>query len=115
MPHASARWRICAAGESRGRGPGLHTYGRGATMTGWEAARRYFPSLLRASGVTIVLSCVSMALAVLIGVLIATGRVYGAPPVRAALLGYVELMRGTPILLQLFVLYYGLAAAIRLP
>jgi ABC-type amino acid transport system permease subunit len=24
-------------------------------------------------------------------------------------------MRGTPILLQLFVLYYGLAAAIRLP
>ena len=32
-----------------------------------------------------------------------------------ALTGYVELMRGTPILLQLFVLYYGLAAAIRLP
>jgi polar amino acid transport system substrate-binding protein len=32
-----------------------------------------------------------------------------------ALVGYVELMRGTPILLQLFVLYYGIAAAIRLP
>ena len=30
-------------------------------------------------------------------------------------IGYVELMRGTPMLLQLFVLYYGLAAAIRLP
>ena len=30
-------------------------------------------------------------------------------------IGYVELMRGTPILLQLFVLYYGIAAAIRLP
>jgi polar amino acid transport system substrate-binding protein len=27
----------------------------------------------------------------------------------------VELMRGTPVLLQLFVIYYGLAAAIRLP
>jgi polar amino acid transport system substrate-binding protein len=34
---------------------------------------------------------------------------------RIALLGYVELIRGTPILLQLFVLYYGLAAAVRLP
>ena len=34
---------------------------------------------------------------------------------RAALTGYVELMRGTPILLQLFVLYYGIAAAMRLP
>jgi len=94
---------------------GLDTSVSVATMTKWEAARRYFPSLLRASLVTIVLSCLSMALAVAIGVMIATGRVYGARPVRAALLGYVELMRGTPILLQLFVLYYGLAAAIRLP
>jgi polar amino acid transport system substrate-binding protein len=86
-----------------------------ATMSRWEAAKRYLPSLLRASVVTIVLSCLSMGLAVVLGVLIATGRVYGPRPVRAALLGYVELIRGTPILLQLFVIYYGLAAAIRLP
>ena len=32
-----------------------------------------------------------------------------------ALTAYVELIRGTPLLLQLFVLYYGIAAAIRLP
>jgi His/Glu/Gln/Arg/opine family amino acid ABC transporter permease subunit len=81
----------------------------------WDAARNYLPALLRASVVTIVLSCLSMALAVALGVLIASGRVYGGRPVRGVLLGYVELMRGTPILLQLFVLYYGLAAAIRLP
>jgi len=56
-----------------------------------------------------------MALAVALGVLIATGRVYGGKAVRAVLTGYVELIRGTPILLQLFVLYYGIAAAIRLP
>jgi His/Glu/Gln/Arg/opine family amino acid ABC transporter permease subunit len=56
-----------------------------------------------------------MGLAVALGVLIATGRVYGSRPMRAALTGYVELIRGTPILLQLFVLYYGIAAAIRLP
>ena len=86
-----------------------------AAMSGWEAARRYFPTLLRASLVTIVLSCASMGLAVALGVLIATGRVYGRRPMRLALTGYVELMRGTPILLQLFVLYYGIAAAIRLP
>ena len=84
-------------------------------MSGLEAARRYLPSLLQASVVTIVLSCLSMALAVAFGVLIATGRVYGSRAVRLALTGYVELMRGTPILLQLFVLYYGIAAAIRLP
>ena len=86
-----------------------------ATVSRWEAARRYLPSLLRASVVTIVLSCLSMALAVSIGVVIATGRVYGGPILRPALTAYVELIRGTPILLQLFVLYYGLASAIRLP
>jgi polar amino acid transport system substrate-binding protein len=86
-----------------------------ATMSRWEAARRYLPSLVRASVVTIVLSCLAMGLAVVLGVLIATGRVYGTRPVRLALVGYVELMRGTPVLLQLFVLYYGIAAAIRLP
>ena len=85
------------------------------SMSRWEAARRYLPSLLRASLVTIALSCLSMGLAVTIGVLIATGRVYGGRAARLALTGYVELIRGTPILLQLFVLYYGLAAAVKLP
>jgi polar amino acid transport system substrate-binding protein len=94
---------------------GLDTSAGVTTVSQWEAARRYLPSLLRASVVTIVLSCLSMALAVLFGVTIATGRVYGGRLVRLALTGYVELIRGTPILLQLFVLYYGLAAAIRLP
>ena len=85
------------------------------SVTQWEAARRYLPSLLRASAVTIILSCLSMGLAVVVGVLIATGRVYGGRIARGALTGYVELVRGTPILLQLFVLYYGLAAAVKLP
>src|SRR5262249_21308694 len=57
-----------------------------ATMTSWEAARRYFPSLIRASGVTIALSCLSMGLAVVVGIMIATGRVYGGRVVRALLL-----------------------------
>jgi len=85
------------------------------TVAGWEAAWRYLPSLLRASLITIVLSCLSMGLAVILGVAIASGRVYGGRLTRALLTGYVEIMRGTPILLQLFVLYYGIAAAIRLP
>jgi polar amino acid transport system substrate-binding protein len=103
------------AGEPVASVTGLDTSGSTASLSAMEATKRYLPSLLRASAVTIVLSCLSMALAVALGVLIATGRVYGPKPVRAALTGYVEVMRGTPILLQLFVLYYGIAAAIRLP
>ena len=64
---------------------------------------------------TLLLSCLAMALAVAAGVGIATGRIYGAAPVRALFTGYVELVRGTPVLLQLFVLYYGLAAVVHLP
>ena len=56
-----------------------------------------------------------MALAVSLGVLIASGRVYGSAPVRLALTAYVEVTRGTPVLLQLFVLYYGLSSWVRLP
>src|SRR5207249_1623450 len=61
------------------------------------------------------LSSLSMALAMVIGALIASGRVYGSAPLRIALTGCVEIIRGTPLLLQLFVLYFGLAAFIQLP
>jgi His/Glu/Gln/Arg/opine family amino acid ABC transporter permease subunit len=84
-------------------------------MSRWQATLRYVPSLVRAAGVTLILSCLAMAIAVALGVLIASGRVYGTALLRLVLTGYVELMRGTPVLLQLFVIYYGLAAVVRLP
>lgn len=102
-------------GESIPPVVGLDIAGAAVTMSAWDATRRYLPSLLKASVMTIVLSSLSMVLAVALGMMIASGRVYGAPPVRRALTFYVEVMRGTPILLQLFVLYYGIATAIRLP
>ena len=86
-----------------------------APLSASEAAWRYLPSLLNASVVTIVLSCLAMALAVALGVLIASGRVYGGALTQTLLTGYVEIVRGTPILLQLFVLYYGIAGLIQLP
>jgi polar amino acid transport system substrate-binding protein len=81
----------------------------------WDETIRYLPALLRAAVITLVLSFLSMALAVVVGVLIASGRVYGPPPIRMLLTACVELIRGTPLLLQLFVLYFGLAAIVQLP
>ena len=81
----------------------------------WAMTWQYIPSLLTAAGLTLVLSCLSMALAVGLGAAIAVGRVYGNRVARALLTAYVEVMRGTPILLQLFVIYYGLASVVRLP
>ena len=75
----------------------------------------YIPSLVRAAAITLVLSFLAMGLAVLIGGCLAAGRVYGGPIVRGLFAAYVEVVRGTPVLLQLFVLYYGLSSVIRLP
>jgi polar amino acid transport system substrate-binding protein len=73
---------------------------------GLALVRRYSPLLLDASIVTIVLSVTSMPLAMAIGLAVAIGRLYGPAPVRLALSGYVELLRGTPLMLQLYVLFY---------
>jgi len=79
------------------------------------ATIRYLPAVLRAAVISIVLSCLSMALAVFVGVLVASGRLYGRRWLRLALTAYVEVTRGTPVLLQLFVIYYGMSSVIRLP
>lgn len=79
------------------------------------SALSYLPSLLEAALITLALSCFAMVLAIALGGVVAAGRVYGSALVRGALTVYVEVVRGTPVLLQLFVIYYGLSAVVRLP
>jgi polar amino acid transport system substrate-binding protein len=69
---------------------------------------------LAAAWVTLQLSVLAFLLAVPIGIALAIARVYGAAPARHAARLYIELFRGTPVLLQLFVLYYGLAGLVNL-
>lgn len=85
--------------------------GAPATSLGGHARR-----FARAAGTTLLLSTSAMGLAVALGLGLALARAPGRPrALRAAAAGYVELFRGTPVLLQLFVLYYGLAPWLRLP
>ncbi len=73
---------------------------------GWGLVRKYGPLLLESAGMTVLLSTASMPLAMAIGLAVAIGRLYGPRPLRWALAAYVELLRGTPLMLQLFVLFY---------
>ncbi|MCX5741547.1 MAG: ABC transporter substrate-binding protein/permease [Proteobacteria bacterium] len=59
--------------------------------------------------VTLKLSLLAFLIAVPLGLLLAIARVFGNLPARIVARVYIELFRGTPVLLQLFVLYYGLA------
>jgi len=84
----------------------------GADEGGWAAVRRYWPLLIRAAGMTVLLSVVSMPIAVFLGLLVALGRMYGPALLRWPLTLYVEVVRGTPLLLQLLFIYFGLLPAI---
>jgi polar amino acid transport system substrate-binding protein len=74
----------------------------------WANLPHYMRLLLEAAWTTVKLSFLSMPLAMLLGLMVAIGRLYGPFWVRVPLEGYVELLRGTPLLLQLFVIYYVL-------
>lgn len=82
--------------------------GRGGAGSVWPLV----PQLLRAAGMTIFLSVASFPLAMLAGVVIAVGRVYGPGLVRVPLAVFVEVIRGTPLLLQLYFLFFILPEAV---
>jgi polar amino acid transport system permease protein len=65
-------------------------------------------SILDGVWITLLLSAVAMAGGLVIGVLCAAGRVYGPAWVRRAAGAYVEVIRNTPLLVQLFLIFFGL-------
>ena len=80
----------------------------------FEFAADILPRLLAATGVTLEITAGSMTLGLIIGVLLALGRVYGARPVRWATNVYIQFFRGTPLLVQLLIVYYGLSPYFRM-
>ena len=70
--------------------------------------RQYLPLLLRGALVTLEISAASMALAIGLGLFMAVLRVYGPRGVAWPIVGFIEVIRGTPLLIQLFIIFYGL-------
>jgi polar amino acid transport system permease protein len=60
---------------------------------------------------TLLLSGVTIVAGFVIGTLCAAGRVYGAPWLRRAIATYVEAIRNTPLIVQLFLVFFGLPSA----
>jgi polar amino acid transport system permease protein/polar amino acid transport system substrate-binding protein len=69
---------------------------------------KYLPILLRGAVTTIELSVIAMGVAIVVGLVVVLVRLYGAPPLSWLAKAYVEIMRGTPLLIQLLLIYYGL-------
>ncbi|MBN2599445.1 MAG: amino acid ABC transporter permease [Candidatus Thermoplasmatota archaeon] len=66
------------------------------------------PNLLNGLGYTLLLTFLSITAGFFLGLFLALGRVYGNTIVNGICVGYIELIRGTPLLVQLFIIYFGL-------
>jgi polar amino acid transport system permease protein len=68
----------------------------------------FLPSLLQGAVITIAVSLLAFALALLFGLIFGIARMSRVAPVRGAAACYIQFIRGTPLLLQLFFIYYVL-------
>ncbi|HZN33368.1 MAG TPA: ABC transporter substrate-binding protein/permease [Pirellulaceae bacterium] len=67
---------------------------------------RRVPLLIQAAVITVLLASLAMPLAILVGLSIAVGRLYGPKFLRPPLGWYVEIVRGTPLVLQLYLIFF---------
>ncbi len=88
----------------------------GERPRGFGVVTSYGETLLDAAGITILLSVASFPLAVAVGLMVALGRLYGPRWLARVLAVYVEVLRGTPLMLQLYFLFFFLPElGVRLP
>jgi polar amino acid transport system substrate-binding protein len=78
------------------------------TRFGWS----HFALFLKGALVTLLVSVGAMILAIPFGMSLAIARLYAPRWLAGVATAYVELFRGTPVLLQLYVIYYALAPVI---
>lgn len=76
----------------------------------------YWPQFANGIWLTIQLSAVATIAGLLLGTLCAIGKTSGTPWVQRAIGGYVEIIRNTPLLVQIFLIYFGIATlGLRIP
>ncbi|MGL6623714.1 amino acid ABC transporter permease [Aeromonas jandaei] len=71
----------------------------------------FWPLLSAGLIFTVPLTLITFVLGILLGLLVALARLYGPTPLVALVRFYVWLIRGTPLLVQLFLIFYGLPSA----
>lgn len=73
-----------------------------------EMCMKYSPLFIKASVTTILLSIISIAFSMIFGSLMALMKLSKIKPIRWLANVYVEFIRGTPLLVQIYMVFYGL-------
>lgn len=69
---------------------------------------KYYMFFLNGAKITLLLSLFTVILGVILGVILALMRLSRIAPLKMFATAYIEFIRGTPLLVQLFLFYYGL-------
>jgi polar amino acid transport system permease protein len=83
-------------------------------MDGLIAVRDAFPYLLQGSLVTLAVVVGAMIFGLMVGVPLAVGQVYGSRNLARCIAAYVWFFRGIPILVLLFLFYFGLCSLLNI-
>jgi polar amino acid transport system substrate-binding protein len=70
--------------------------------------RNLLPLLLKGAWTSMKISLLSMGVAILFGLFLALSRIYGSPLTSLASQWLIEVLRGTPLLIQLYLIFFGL-------
>ncbi|HNW95463.1 MAG TPA: amino acid ABC transporter permease [Anaerolineaceae bacterium] len=73
-----------------------------------QLLQRFFSDFVRGAGVTLELTAVGLTLGFVLGLVLALAKIYAPRWLSAIATAYIEVFRGTPLLVQLFLIYYGL-------
>jgi len=76
----------------------------------WRVAVQYVPEFARGISATIWISVVSLVLSLTIGTVVAIMRISANPILWRLAAGYVQAIRSTPLLIQIYVIYFTLPA-----
>lgn len=79
-----------------------------------EAALDYFPQILSCLDITLLIVTASVSIGVIFGILLAWFRLYKIPILNQFSIVYVSFIRGTPIIVQMFMFFYGLPMLLNL-
>lgn len=74
----------------------------------WELCLEHIPALLVGLRNSMILALMALSIGFMLGLLLSLFRVYGPAPFRLLSSVYISFTRGTPLLTQLFILYFGL-------
>lgn len=89
-------------------------YTNGGIQLDFSFMSKYYPFFIAGAKMTLILAFFTVLFGTVIGTLLALMRLSNNKILKLIATSYIEFIRGTPLLVQLFIFYYGIPALLRI-